>query len=128
MAEKLIKFIKFWFPVCVYSGIIFWLSEIPGDVNRIIIPYLDKFVHIVEYGPYGYLLARAFHCLLNEVLGQKLILLVIISTFVYGLSDEFHQSFVVGRESSLMDVAADTIGGTLGLVLFWVLAKKRKLG
>jgi VanZ family protein len=39
-------------------------------------------------------------------------------SFIYALSDEFHQSFVIGRTSSGFDVAADVLGGLMGAVLF----------
>ena len=38
---------------------------------------------------------------------------------VYGLTDEFHQSFVPGRYADLRDVAANALGATGGAVLGW---------
>ncbi len=39
---------------------------------------------------------------------------------LYGLSDEWHQSFVAGRESSALDWLADTLGGLCGgLACYW---------
>ena len=35
---------------------------------------------------------------------------------LFALSDEFHQSFILGRNPSLIDVGIDLLGGTLGLV------------
>jgi VanZ family protein len=36
---------------------------------------------------------------------------------LYGMSDEFHQSFVPDRTPSVLDVAADTIGACIGIVI-----------
>ena len=37
----------------------------------------------------------------------------------YGLTDEFHQSFVPGRYADLRDVAANALGATGGAALGW---------
>lgn len=39
-------------------------------------------------------------------------------SLAYGLSDEFHQAFVPGRESGLDDALADMVGGAFGGWLF----------
>jgi VanZ family protein len=41
---------------------------------------------------------------------------------LYGMSDEFHQSFVPGRDCSIFDWCADTIGALLGAWLAWFCA------
>jgi len=38
----------------------------------------------------------------------------------YGLTDEFHQSFVPDRMGRLNDVAVDAIGAAAGVVIAWV--------
>lgn len=37
---------------------------------------------------------------------------------IYGLSDEWHQSFVPGRDCSVYDVAADALGVLSAVVTF----------
>ena len=44
---------------------------------------------------------------------------------VYGLSDEFHQSFVPMRDASIYDVFADIIGGMLGIFAARIIEMKR---
>ena len=39
---------------------------------------------------------------------------------LYGLSDELHQRFVVGRVADVGDVFADAIGAVVGVMLVWV--------
>lgn len=41
---------------------------------------------------------------------------------LYGAADEWHQSFVPGRVSSLGDWSADVLGVVLGYILSWTLA------
>ncbi len=114
----------------VYCGLIFWLSDQPsvstGNVN-------DKLVHILAYGLLGALVTRAVYFTttwgLGRVFGASALFCIL-----YGLSDEWHQSFVPGRDASIGDWLADGVGALLGTVvtlLLYVgisyLAKKYKL-
>jgi len=40
--------------------------------------------------------------------------LPILIAVLYGVSDEFHQSFVPARDASVMDLVSDTVGAFLG--------------
>ena len=51
-------------------------------------------------------------------------LLAIGALLIYGLSDEYHQSFT-GRHPSLLDLASDLIGGVLGVLLLGYLLDRR---
>lgn len=110
-----LKFLKFWFPVFLYSGIIFCISSVPDLGVPSGIPNLDKLVHIVEYMIFGVLLARA---LTDQWPGLNILQVATVCSLLYGLSDEFHQSFVPGREAGLPDLIADTIGGFLGAYIY----------
>lgn len=113
------KIFRFWFPVIVYSGIIYCGSSIPLKKAPEAIPYLDKLLHILEYIPFGFLTGRAFFLTRGRDWPIKgLIRSVILLSLMYGLSDEFHQAFVPGRESGLDDALADTLGGVLGAWVF----------
>ena len=76
----------------------------------------DKLMHFICYGILGFMLARSFKNA-QEGLSWKQIALVSLIAFAYGASDEFHQSFVPGREASLGDLLADTLGGIAGAML-----------
>jgi VanZ family protein len=47
---------------------------------------------------------------------------------LYAASDEFHQLFVATRDASLRDVAIDTFGAVLGIILLWGIYRLRKRG
>ena len=49
-----------------------------------------------------------------------------LTGLIYALSDEIHQSFVPGRDCSLLDLAADTAGLAVGLLV--CLSYSRKHG
>ncbi|MBF0484698.1 MAG: VanZ family protein [Candidatus Omnitrophica bacterium] len=119
----LLKFLNFWFPVLVYSGIIFAASSIrdvniPGGI-----PNSDKLIHVLEYMPFGFLLARALNSLGLKLSVWQLWVLVAFLTFGYGLTDEWHQSFVPGRTQSIFDALADLVGGSLGSWI-WIKIKR----
>lgn len=62
----------------------------------------------------------AFFLSISLVKGKykKFILLVIIISILYGISDETHQLFVPGRVSSLSDVFLDSFGIILASTLY----------
>jgi VanZ family protein len=111
-----LKFLKYWFPVFLYCCIIFGASSIPGVDLGAVIPNMDKAVHMVEYGILAVLFSRAIK---NTSLSASLPLIFAITLYFvvfYGITDEFHQSFVPGRSADLNDLMADTIGGAIAAV------------
>ena len=112
------KFLKYWAPLCLYAGIIFYMSSLSHPLPRISIPYFDKVLHIVEYSIFGILTARALKNSLPAVLNKNFIILAILITLAYGASDEFHQIFVPFRTCDIFDLTADLIGGTIGVIFY----------
>ncbi|OGX07615.1 MAG: hypothetical protein A2Y03_01940 [Omnitrophica WOR_2 bacterium GWF2_38_59] len=112
------KFIRFWFPVGIYSGIIFYASSLQGVDIPVHVGNADKLVHLIEYIPFGFLVARAFSSTDNLFCKKNFMILSIICSFLYGVSDEYHQLFVIGRDASVLDILADTFGGFFGVLVF----------
>tara|TARA_B100001964_G_C13800001_1_gene408343 strand:+ start:50 stop:445 length:396 start_codon:yes stop_codon:yes gene_type:complete len=99
-----------WLPTVAYCGLIFYLSsqEIPIEVN--LFAMQDKAIHFMEYGVLSLLF---FISLRKSAPGYNIkaaAVLAIIFSGLYGISDEVHQYFVPGRESSIGDVTANFIG------------------
>jgi VanZ family protein len=117
------KFLKFWFPVILYSGIIFCVSAVPYMRPPLETGNIDKAIHILEYLLFGFLLARAFQQQWPAIgIGR----VVTLCALLYGISDEYHQSFVPGRDADVSDVIADTIGGFLGAWIYQFRHKRVK--
>jgi VanZ family protein len=119
-------FISAWVPALLWAGLIFHVSSLPGDR----LPRLwtwehgDIILHGLEYLILGALLYRAF-ALSRPALGYALLALVSWGlAAAYALSDEYHQSFVPGREVSLSDILADLLGAVVGVVLLHELYKR----
>ena len=109
--------LKLWLPVLVWAGVIFGFSSL--EINRATeFSWLDfiikKTAHVVEYAILFWLLFRAWTNKGAEV-KQSVMIYGLILCFVYALSDEWHQTFVPGREGTLRDVGFDTIGMLLSL-------------
>ncbi|MBU0467789.1 MAG: VanZ family protein [Candidatus Omnitrophica bacterium] len=120
------KFIRFWFPVCIYSGIIFYASSLQGVDIPVHVSNIDKFAHVFEYIPFGFLVARAFFNTGDLFCKKNFMILSIICSFLYGVSDEYHQLFVVTRDASILDILADTLGGIIGGTVFSIINSRTK--
>jgi len=101
-----------WLPALLWMGFIFFLSSQP-HLPRYPTPLIDlllkKVAHLLEYFVLAILLHRA-------VGGQGGWWALVIGG-LYALSDEFHQSFVPGRNAELLDLTLDILGVVLGLYM-----------
>ncbi len=112
------KFLKYWAPLYLYAGIIFYISGQSHPLPPISIPYFDKFLHLIEYAVFGILAGRAFKSSPREVLYKNFKILAVLAAVAYGASDEFHQFFVACRTCDVFDLMIDFIGGTIGAIFY----------
>jgi VanZ family protein len=103
-------FMHYWLPVLVYVTIIITVSGQPNLNPPIQLPLGDKAYHFMEYLVLGLLVARAMRASLGYTRPAMAALLALSLGIVVGTGDEFWQSFIPGRESSGLDLVADTIG------------------
>jgi VanZ family protein len=101
--------ISAWLPVVAWAALIFAFSSIPhlgtglGTWDTI----LRKGAHVTEYAIFGLLLLRAVgRAAPAFLLGVG-----------YAITDEVHQHFVSGRHASPIDVAIDSAGVLLGVLV-----------
>ena len=123
MTMKILRFI----PMITVMGIIFFLSSQPGDtIDLPDIPDIDKLLHSLVYGVLALSTAYAVpgSRFARNPIGTPL--LIVLFCLLYGISDEFHQSFVPNRTPSLLDLAADTLGAAAAMAgLFFVRVHKK---
>jgi VanZ family protein len=74
----------------------------------------DYVAHAVNYAVLGALLVRALAGGHLHLMAAAQLLPAAILAALYGLSDEFHQSFVPGRDASGTDLVADAVGAIIG--------------
>lgn len=100
-------------PLAAVMAGIFYFSDQPGNVWALPVGWLDKPLHMAAYSG----LAAAFLYGINPVAGRypagAVILLTVLFSVLYGLSDEYHQTFIPDRVFSLWDLAADGAGAAL---------------
>ena len=126
--SRLHKFFIYWFPIIIYCLLIFIQSSHPSIESVPEWPYFDKGLHFVGYALLGALFLRAFKTsrIKNNV---KLILIVsVLLSSLYGISDEIHQYFIPYRDADLMDILADTLGSIMGVYIYQALAGKVSAG
>lgn len=103
-------------PLIIYSGIIFTLSSFPQpDFIDLGFQFWDKILHLKAFFIYGLLTITAIQSIKPELSKSRMALLTLVIGFLFGLSDEFHQYFVPGRESDIWDLAADVTGVCISL-------------
>jgi VanZ family protein len=111
--KKLLDITPRWLPAVLLMLVIFTLSSRPGDD----LPRFGGWDYFVKKGAHalGYgLLALSY----LRALPKRNYVLAWILTLLYAATDEFHQSFVPGRNASLVDVLVfDNLGAVAGLWL-----------
>lgn len=111
-----------WAAVFVWAGVIFLGSSRPGST----LPggYSVQ-GHLGEYFVLGALLLWA---LIPRFGAESAIVLALILASFYGMTDEFHQHFVVMRTPDVTDWGLDTIGAFAGaLVAAWTLPRLARI-
>ncbi len=105
-------------PAILCMAVIFKLSSMTNEDLQDFPHIWDKLAHFVEYGG----LAGCYCLWWGRNLWLKKpwlrVLVVVILTVAYGCTDEFHQSFTEGRDSSALDLVADAVGGLIGATIY----------
>jgi VanZ family protein len=117
--NRIYNFVFYWFPILIYCLLIFIQSSRPSFKS---IPdnvaHIDKLLHFAAYVLLGALFARAFRTLSTKNNLKLLMMLSIILSGLYGISDEIHQVFVPFRDGDIMDTLADILGSVYGVSLY----------
>ena len=117
-ANTLFKILSYWSPVFLYCLLIFMQSSYPSPESVPDWPYIDKLLHIAAYALLGALFLRAFKTLPIQHNLKLVMILSILLSSLYGISDEILQHFVPCRNADLMAVFADMLGSIIGVYIF----------
>lgn len=115
------RWLYYWLPVLLWMGLILVISgqpNLPCHSNNTVDLITKKAGHVTEYGVLAFLLWRA----ISKERGSPAPLSfggAFIFSLFYAALDEFHQTFVSGREGNLTDVGLDALGVLLALCLIW---------
>lgn len=100
----------YWLPVIIWCAFIFYLSSIPSlksELPGVFDLLLRKVAHFTEFAVLTFLFFRAASFNMNK---NEAIVHAVLFSFVFSLTDEYHQTFVFGRSGNLFDVVIDSMG------------------
>lgn len=107
--DRLPRTLLSWLPALAWAGVIFALSaqrgsRLPGGWS--------VEAHFAVYAVLG---ALVWFALGGPSTGVRGIVLAIVIASLYGITDEFHQSFVPQRTPDPLDWLTDTVGAAVGV-------------
>jgi VanZ family protein len=139
-------FVSKWVPVLAWMILIFAGSTdvLSADhTSRLLVPFLRwldpqisfamiahinivlrKLGHLAEYAILAALLWRALRVTLKSTATLLIGAIALITSALFAISDEIHQSFVPSRTPSQHDVLIDICGAIIGLAICWLLMRR----
>jgi VanZ family protein len=111
-------------PVMVYAGLIFLLSSLPQFIEEVS-PFIgyDKLLHFMEYYFFGNLICRWLLNKKNYLIRRYAFFITLVIGTCYGVSDEWHQSFIPERVASIWDVLSDAVGIAAAVLTYHITLK-----
>jgi len=113
-----------WLLVLAWMLVVFYFSSLSnlGSLRRV----PDWISHPMEYGVGAALVCHALAGGLWRPASMGMAVAAVALVTLYGVSDEYHQSFVPGRDSDPLDVAKDFAGATIGALAYrrWLVAPR----
>lgn len=113
------KFVRFWLPVLLWMGLLFYLSSRRNPVvsnDSVLNFFFFKMMHLMFYAALYTWIYRA-----NKYTTKRSKRFWYVSAFIitvlYAISDEVHQHFVQYREASPRDVIIDAVGAGIAWIL-----------
>ena len=99
-----------------WMGVLFYLSHQPALDAPMLFSGQDKLFHAIVYGILGFLLLGSRTPSMQGFTNTQVRGSILIAS-LYGISDEFHQYFVPGRNTDVWDWVADTLGAVIAVSL-----------
>lgn len=118
-----------WAPAIAWMALIFVLSaqsQLPTPEQRWVDFLLEKSAHFFEFAVLAFLLLRTVG---PAQLGcRRAFAAALLIASLYALTDEFHQSYVPGRDADWLDVVFDWAGAFVGasVGLYWWTARNKR--
>jgi VanZ family protein len=142
--NKAYSFVNGWMPVIAWMAVIFAASTdmlSAEHTSRFLVPFLRwldpqislaaiaaihlalrKLGHLTEYAILAALLWRAFRGTFPLLSRRMISATAFLISAGFALSDEFHQSFVPSRTSTMHDVFIDCMGAALAILIAVILS------
>jgi VanZ family protein len=122
-----VRLLYLWGPVLAHMALIFAASS-RSDTSAVPSAIPDKVVHFAVYAVLGALILRAVSGRRRSGVTRSGLLVSVFIATLYGVSDEWHQSFVPGRTPDAMDVVADLAGASAGALATAIASNRLRRG
>jgi len=114
----------------VWAPVVVWMAGIFAASSQPKLPLQDQVPDFLSHSA-AYLVLAVLWCWAlarGREASLRTALAAVVACTVYGVTDEWHQSFVRGRHSEARDVRNDAIGATAGALLYRgvFLARRRR--
>ena len=118
---------RFWLPALAgWAVVIFILSSFPNPPGAQGSEWRSIVGHLVEYSVLAFLLAKVLEAWRPGAGWVLIAVTTWLLTVTYGITDEFHQSFVPRRDASAFDVFVDAVGALAGMSAWLVLGSAKE--
>lgn len=118
--------LKAWLPAAIWCGVIFYFSNQPNlhaGVSPVWDFMLAKSAHVTEYFILALLVYRALKISIVNLGNVKRLYVVGFLSLLYAMSDEFHQTYIIGRTPAIRDIFIDFFGVFLAILIIKYLFK-----
>ena len=120
----------YWLPPLIWMGLLFLVSaqpDPPGPRQPLLSEIYAIIGHVIAYGLLAFWWYRALRSVPSlsgdGQVRTHVARIAFLVTVLYAASDEFHQSFVPGRDASLPDLIVDAAGALI--LISWRRGKHR---
>jgi len=127
MKKIILLFLKYYLPAIFWAGLIFYFSSVPNlryssEVTLEVI--LRKGAHLFEYIVLAWLIFRIFYAGHMFSFWKSFFAAFALGA-VYGISDEYHQTFILGRAGRADDAIYDIVSIFIGLLLLDIYTRRK---
>lgn len=106
----------------LFSALYQWMQSVQVSIVGAGVDVLSSAAHFCEYVVFAILWVNALSCHMPLA---RACMVAIVCASLYGVTDEFHQLFVVDRMADPLDWVVDTLGASLGSFLSFLHLRKR---
>jgi len=112
---RTIKKFSYWVPTIIWMMLIFYVSGRTSTELQLAFPFIEDLNpgHIAAYFVLALLAFYSFH----KSRVKRPFVATLVLAITYGITDEFHQSFVPTRQPDIADLVRDTIGTLAALLV-----------
>ena len=121
-----------WLPSVAWMAVIFYLSSRTGDDVGGWLDEVRRYVPMMESFDWGHFISY-FILALTFLWGIRpkrvtfrVQLVVVLLCVLYGITDEYHQSFIPGRTPDAADIRNDAVGAALAMLAARLPACKKR--